>query len=173
MRKGIVSALVLSIGAGTVGGCSSKAGTGALIGGGGGALIGGLIGSGSGARAGEGALIGAGVGAIAGGLIGHGMDKSDEKEEKERQRLEAERERQYYSGGPTYGGQPMVAKSQQVTANDVVEWTRKGVKTEVIVDRIERSGQSFYLSAAEENMMRDARVSDEVIGAMKRNRRQY
>jgi hypothetical protein len=168
-RKAIVSALVVSIGAGATVGCESKAGTGALVGGAGGALVGGLIGSGSHARAGEGALIGAGVGALAGGLVGLGMDKSDEKKEKQRQEAELARERSYYNDGPTYAGQRMVAKTT-VTRDDVIEWTRKGVKTEVIVDRIERSGQVFVVTAADENMMRDAGVSPDVILAMKRTR---
>lgn len=66
-------------------GCESKAGNGALIGAGVGALAGGVIGNntGSGHTAG-GALIGAGAGAIAGGLIGHGMDESDRKKEEAR-----------------------------------------------------------------------------------------
>lgn len=167
MRRAIVSALVLSLGAGATVGCESKAGTGALVGGAGGALVGGLIGSGSHARAGEGALIGAGVGALAGGLVGLGMDKSDEKKAKEKREAEEARERSYYNDGPTYTGRPIVAKTT-ITRDDVIEWTRKGVKTDVIVDRIERSGQAFIVTAADENMMRDAGVNSDVILAMKR-----
>src|SRR4051794_38056093 len=118
MRKAVVSALVLSVGVGSMVGCDSKAGTGALVGGAGGALVGGLIGSGSHARAGEGALIGGAVGALGGALVGHGMDKSDEKKAREQRDAEAAREHQYYNGGPTYQGQAMVAKTQ-VTPNDV------------------------------------------------------
>ncbi|MBC7783030.1 MAG: glycine zipper 2TM domain-containing protein [Burkholderiales bacterium] len=61
-------------------GCQTKAGTGALIGGAGGALVGGLIGSYSHQRAGEGALIGGAVGAIGGALVGNAMDENDKKE---------------------------------------------------------------------------------------------
>jgi uncharacterized protein YcfJ len=62
-----------------VGGCESKAGTGALIGAGGGALLGQAIGGNT-----TGTLIGAAAGAAGGALIGHTMDKSDEKKEKEK-----------------------------------------------------------------------------------------
>lgn len=58
-------------------GCKTKAGTGAIVGGLGGAAVGGLIGSYSHARAGEGALIGGVVGAAGGALVGHAMDEND------------------------------------------------------------------------------------------------
>lgn len=60
-------------------GCESKAGTGALIGAAGGALLGQAIGGNT-----TGTLIGAAAGAGGGALIGHAMDKSDEKKEKEK-----------------------------------------------------------------------------------------
>lgn len=58
----------------TVVGCSTKAGTGSLIGAGGGALVGGIIGKLTGNTA-VGAAIGGAVGAGAGALIGNHMDK--------------------------------------------------------------------------------------------------
>jgi outer membrane lipoprotein SlyB len=75
----IIGSLLLSSG------CQSKAGTGALIGTGVGALAGGIIGNntGKGHTAG-GAAIGAGVGAISGALVGHAMDESDRKKEEAR-----------------------------------------------------------------------------------------
>lgn len=60
-----------------VGGCETKAQSGALIGAGAGALAGQAIGHNT-----TGTLIGAGAGAVGGLLIGHAMDKSDEKKEK-------------------------------------------------------------------------------------------
>ena len=63
-------------------GCANDAGNGALIGGGVGALAGGIIGHQSGHAAG-GALIGGGVGALAGGLIGHASDENKIEQRKQ------------------------------------------------------------------------------------------
>src|SRR3954471_22802690 len=90
-------------------GCETKAGTGALVGGAGGAAVGGLIGSMSHARAGEGALIGAGVGAIGGALVGNEMDKQDRQREREREYTDGEYRREAYS--------------EAVSKRDVVKWT--------------------------------------------------
>src|SRR3954467_6399173 len=116
MKKMCSWALIGSIGfAGA--GCETKGGTGALIGAGSGAAIGGLIGSNSHARAGEGALIGAGGGALGGALVGNAMDENDRKEAHRREKEDRayyERNGNYpadsYSGGP-------------VTTHDVVRWT--------------------------------------------------
>lgn len=62
--------------------CSTKTGTGALVGAGGGALLGGIIGKIAGNTA-VGAAIGAGVGAGAGALIGKKMDKVKAQAEQE------------------------------------------------------------------------------------------
>ena len=59
-------------------GCATKQGTGSLIGGGGGAIIGGIIGKLAGNTA-VGAAIGGAVGAGAGAIIGHHMDKVAEQ----------------------------------------------------------------------------------------------
>ena len=59
--------------------CATKAGTGALIGGGGGAVVGAGVGAlaGGGKGAVIGGAVGAGVGAGAGAVIGHYMDKQE------------------------------------------------------------------------------------------------
>jgi hypothetical protein len=49
----------------------------------------------------------------------------------------------------------------------VIDWTRRGDRDEQIIDRIDRSRSVFYLSSRDENQLRDAGVSDEVIRAMK------
>jgi uncharacterized protein YcfJ len=87
-RKTVVTCLLL-ISLATPG-CASKTGTGAIVGGVGGAAVGGLIGSKSHARAGEGALIGGAVGAIGGALVGNSMDNADQKKAREQ-----EQERSY------------------------------------------------------------------------------
>lgn len=164
-RAVVVGALVSAMGVGSLAGCANNTGNGALIGAGVGGLAGGIIGNQSGHATG-GALIGAGAGALGGALIGNSMDRNEEKKERERREAEAARERAYYNDGPTYQGQRMVARTT-VTKEDVVDWSRRGVKDEVIVDRIERSGQVFRLSAADENWMRDSHVSEDVIRTMR------
>ena len=132
-------------------GCSTKAGTGAIVGGVGGALVGGAIGNNRGSHNGAGgAAIGAGVGAIGGALVGHGMDKADEKnasEQRERDQYAARQPSSYTRPVATTPPPPAPARatpsqtpSSTITRGDVVDWTRQGVKEEIIIDRIQRSG---------------------------------
>lgn len=152
-------------------GCESNAGTGTAIGAGAGAGAGALIGSavaGSGART-EGALVGAGVGALVGGLTGHAIGKNEDRKQAERERRA--RQDRMYADRPApppatatpVGAQPM----QALTTADVIRWTHTGVQEAVIIDRIERSGTRFNLTAADERQLRDAGVSENVIRAMK------
>src|SRR3954471_16506099 len=96
IRTGVKAALILSTLI-PMAGCANKTETGAVAGGAGGAVIGGLIGSGSHPRAGEGALIGGAIGAIGGALVGNAADKEDAKREADRRSYEQQRERNYYS----------------------------------------------------------------------------
>jgi uncharacterized protein YcfJ len=137
-------------------GCETKAGTGALVGGAGGAAVGGGIGSFSHSRAGEGALIGGAVGAVGGAVVGNEMDKKDQRD-RERASRRA-REERYDS-------------DRRVTKKDVIKWTKDGVKDEIIIDRIDRSGTVFRMTAADENDLRDAGVSEDVVRAMKNTAR--
>jgi surface antigen len=75
-RKGLMAVVAVGLGLGSVG-CASNAGTGALIGGAGGALAGAAIGSHSHSRAGAGALIGGAVGALGGAVIGSEIDRQE------------------------------------------------------------------------------------------------
>jgi hypothetical protein len=155
--------------AAAIAGCETKAGTGAVVGGAGGAAVGGLIGSNSHARAGEGALIGGAIGALGGGLIGHSMDKQD----KEQARKENEYQQQTYQEPSTTSTRQRpytTASPSSVTQTQVIEWSRTGVKEDLIIDRIQRSGQTFTVTAADEKQMRDAGVTPSVINAMKTNR---
>ena len=77
-KSAAVAVLAAAMGMSSVG-CETKAQTGALVGAGGGALLGGAIGSLSHSRAGAGAAIGAGVGALGGYVVGNEMDKKDQK----------------------------------------------------------------------------------------------
>jgi uncharacterized protein YcfJ len=89
-HKLIGGSLLVALGLGAAG-CANNAQNGALIGGGAGALLGGVVGNnvrhGHGhhrhGHTAEGALIGAGVGAVGGYIIGNEMDK---KEQRDRER---------------------------------------------------------------------------------------
>lgn len=159
---GILSAIVLGSG-----GCENKAQNGALIGAGGGALVGGILGNnvGRGGRTAEGALIGAGVGAVGGYIVGNEMDKKDAKE-REAAAYQNRSARQSYDDGRSVSA-PAPQPANAVRKQDVIGWTVRGVKDEVIIDRVQRSGTVFHLSAADENELRDAGVSEEVVRAMK------
>jgi uncharacterized protein YcfJ len=141
--------LMFGIGAGIVG-CANKTENGALVGGAGGAAVGAGIGSVSHSRAGEGALIGGAIGALGGALVGHSMDKQDERDDRYAER---DYDRRH--------------KSEWVSKSEVIDWTQRGTNDDVIIDRIERSGTVFHLTAADENDLRDRGVDEPVIRAMK------
>jgi uncharacterized protein YcfJ len=155
-----VSVVVLAALALCAAGCETKAQTGALVGTGVGAGLGAIIGNQAGGHARTGALIGAGVGAAGGYIAGNEMDKADERRAREyQQSTRSNRESRYDN------------PQNSITTNDVIRWTDQGVKDEVIIDRIERSGQVMPLSVADENRLRDAQVSEEVIRAIKNTSR--
>ena len=134
--------------AAAVSGCQSDAANGALLGGAAGAGIGAIVGHNSHGRTVEGALIGGAIGAIGGGLIGNEMDKDEA------------RQKQGYAT-------TIVRRSQPITKDDVIAWTASGVHEDVILDRIQRSDTVFHLTTADENQLRDAGVTDQVIQAMR------
>jgi len=142
----ILSILVLALGA-SVTGCATNTETGMLVGGAGGAAAGAAIGSASG-HAGSGAVIGGAIGLIGGGLVGNSMDQADRRHDEQNQ----------YSAA---------APSAPITRDDVVAWSRQGTGDEVIIDRIERNGTVFHLTAADEDALRGQGVSDDVLRAMK------
>ena len=120
-------------------------GSGALIGAGTGALIGGANG-----RGGGGALIGAAVGAIAGGLIGHSMDQDQQA------RLRAQAPQTYVR----------VDQGQPLGVADVKALAAAGVGDNVIISQIRNSRTVYHLSAADIIDLRDAGVSNPVIDFM-------
>ena len=93
MRSMVIGAVLLSFVTGSFG-CASKTGTGALVGGVGGAVVGGALGAHSG-NAGKGALIGAAVGGVGGALVGNGMDQADRDRERREERDRFEYQRRY------------------------------------------------------------------------------
>jgi hypothetical protein len=159
--KLISLALLGGTGLGALAGCESKAGTGALVGGAAGAGIGAIIGHNSHNRTGSGALIGGAVGALGGALVGNEMDKAAQRKEQEERNRDRET---YYDGGSRSSS---YASSSRVSQQDVIAWTSRGMRDSEIIDRIDRSGTVFHLTAADENHLRDANVSEDVIREMK------
>ena len=161
-RNGVFvrSTLALLLGASVVG-CESKAGTGALVGGAAGAGIGAIIGHNSHGRTGSGALIGGAVGALGGAIVGNEMDKDDARKEAQARRND---DRNYQAPPPPPRN---YARYDRVTRDDVITWTHQGLRDSDIMDRIDRSGTVFHLTASDENQLRDAGVGEDVIREMK------
>src|SRR5688572_17205281 len=160
VRRAVMSVLSLGVVWAAGAGCQSKAGTGALAGGGAGAGLGAIIGHQSG-KTGQGAAIGAAVGAIGGALIGNEMDKNDRRNHDRQHRASD------YSETSEPAERPAAGRSGGVTKEDVVRWTQRGDRDDLIVDRIEQSGTTVRLSSRDENDLRDRGVSEDVIRAMK------
>ena len=159
-----VSTLLLgSLSLGLLTGCETKAGTGALVGGAAGAGIGAIIGHNSHGHTAGGALIGGAVGALGGALVGNEMDKADRRHEEERTTVIERR---------TYVAvQPPPPVDTRVSKQDVIAMSNRGFRDGEIIDRIDRSGTVYHLSAADENDLRDARVSENVIREMRETAR--
>jgi len=135
-------------------GCVNPDGTqnytasGALMGGGAGALTGAVIG---GSRNGPGgALIGAAVGAIAGGLVGNSMDQEQQA------RLRAQSPQTY----------ARVDHGQPLSVADVKALARAGISEDVIINQINASRTVFRLSAADIIDLRDSGVPDKIVNYM-------
>jgi surface antigen len=148
--------LAIGVAVPLVAGCANNTESGAAIGAGAGAALGAGVGSLVHSSAGVGALIGAGAGALSGALIGNAMDEQDKRQTEELRSLQ-----------PTKG----YVQNSTVSKQDVVDWTRRGVKDEIIIDRIDRSGTKFHLTAADENMLREQGVSEDVVREMKQTAR--
>ncbi|MGO9586484.1 MAG: YXWGXW repeat-containing protein [Limisphaerales bacterium] len=123
-------------------------GSGALIGGGAGAVTGAAIGGNR--HGGEDALIGAAVGAVAGGLIGNSMDR----QQQERLRQQAPQ---------TYA---RVDQGQPLSVADVKALAAAGVSDNVIISQIRNSRTVYHLNAADIIDLRNAGVSNPVIDFM-------
>jgi uncharacterized protein YcfJ len=150
MFRRLLRGTLLCVTAAGIIGCQNNTENGALIGGAGGAAVGGAIGSVSHSRAGGGALIGAAVGAIGGAIVGHSLDQADAEND---HAAEREYDRRHVA--------------EQISKADVIDWTHRGVSDDAIIDRIERSGTVFHLTAADENDLRDHEVSEAVIRVMR------
>jgi len=118
---------------------------GGVIGGLIGAIGGGIIGHQSGHGV-EGAAIGAGTGALTGAIIGN------------------------QAGTPGQAAQPAQAtpaiSANQMSMQQIVDLTKQGVNSAVIIDRIRMSNSRFNLTTDDINYLRGQGVSQQVIDAM-------
>lgn len=160
--RGVAAVALVAMAAG----CETKRQTGTAVGAGAGAGLGALIGSqvaADGSRT-EGALVGAAIGALAGGIAGNQIGKSQDQS--------AARSDQRWEVSDSDGRSGTAAgATQRITKADVIDWTREGLRDDVIIDRIQRSGTIFDLTADDEAYLRDQGVSRSVIDAMKATRR--
>lgn len=127
-----------------LGSCESKAGTGALVGGGGGALVGGLAGGGTGA------LIGGAVGAVGGAIIGATLDAHDRDVMQERSPNTLSR----------------IDNGQQLTIGDVKNMSRNGLSDDTIINQLKATNSTYNLSNSQVRDLQDAGVSQRVIDYM-------
>ena len=126
-------------------GTQNNTGSGALIGAGTGALIGGANG-----RGGEGALVGAAIGLLAGGLIGNAIDQDQQT------RLRTQSPQTY----------ARVEQGQPLSVADVKALAGAGISDNVIISQIRNSHTVYHLSAADIIDLRNAGVSNPVIDFM-------
>ncbi|MFI5334816.1 MAG: glycine zipper domain-containing protein, partial [Chlamydiales bacterium] len=124
--------------------CESKAGTGALVGGGGGALVGGLMGGGTGA------LIGGAVGAVGGAVIGYTLDEHDRAVMQQRSPQTLRK----------------IDQGEQLSLQDVKNMSRNGLKDDTIISQIQATNSSFRLTADQIIDLKKSGVSQKVIDYM-------
>lgn len=142
LSLGIVALTVL----GAVG-CQTNTQTGALAGGGVGAVVGGIIGHQFHNTA-AGAVVGAGVGAVTGAAIGNSVDQ---QEARNRALIEGR------LGRPLPGA---------VSVDDAIAMTRAGVDQQVIVDHVNAVGVLRPLETGDIIYLKQNGVSDRVIATM-------
>ena len=136
---------IIFIGACALFSCESKAGTGALVGGGLGAGTGALI-----SPTPAGVLIGAGVGAATGAIIGSALDSSD------RENLE-------HKSPNTMG---KIDRSEQLSIDDVIKMSQAGLTDDKIIGTIHSTGSVYHLSSSDIDELKNAGVSQRVIDFM-------
>jgi hypothetical protein len=123
--------------------------TGAVVGGGLGAVTGALVGGKD--HRGGGALIGAGVGALTGGLIGNAADAADQRAA---------------AAGTAVAAQANAQVAAMAVTNfDLVQMTRAGVGDDVIISTIRSRGGRFDLSPNGLIVLKQSGVSDRVVMA--------
>ncbi len=126
-------------------GCSTHTGTGALVGGGLGAMGGAAI-----TGSGTGALIGAGLGVAAGALVGAVLDAEDRKA------LDRESPRTTRK----------IDRGEQLSTTDVKKMSKAGLSDDVIIHQIDATHSVFHLSSADIIDLKKAGVSQRIINHM-------
>jgi hypothetical protein len=143
----LAAAALLITGCENPNGSPNRTGTGALVGGGFGAMTGALLG---GRHAGEGALIGGALGAATGAVVGNVMDTN------ERERLRAQ-------APATYA---RIEQAQPLYPQDIKAMTASGVPDDVIISQIQSTRSIYHLSSPDIIDLHNAGVSSRVIDYM-------
>lgn len=158
MMKNILTVIICAGLCAHAAGCQSspnRAGEGAVIGGLIGAGAGAIIGHQSGERD-KGALIGGLAGALAGGLTGSQVQKEPAQQSQPGQAVQ-----------PAQPQQPArAANPSQMSVEQIIDMTRRGVHEDVIADRIRLTGSRFTLSPADVEYLQQNGVHQKVIAAM-------
>lgn len=125
--------------------CQTKAGTGALAGGGIGATAGALI-----THSPSGALIGGAIGATSGAIIGASLDASDRDAMEKQNRDTLKR----------------IDQREPLSIEDIKEMSKAGLKDKVIIDQIHATESTYSLTKDQILDLQTSGVSEPVIDAM-------
>jgi outer membrane lipoprotein SlyB len=125
--------------------CESKAGTGALVGGGIGAVGGGLI-----THSPTGALVGGAIGAATGAVVGAALDSSD------RSKLNSQSPHTVRK----------IDQGEPLSVSDVKKMSKAGLSDDVINSQIDATKSVFHLSTADIVDLKKSGVSQRVINHM-------
>ena len=169
-HKPVVTLLIASLALWPLAGCDSLPGDkktqGAVIGGVGGAVAGGVIAKDNRLL---GALIGGALGAGGGYLIGSQLDKSDP----DRNRDDAVRADKRARENPATPDDARRARTAYinddgyVTMDEVVAMGKAGLSDDEMITRLERTNQFFELTTEQERYLMDHGVSRRVVTAMR------
>lgn len=132
-------------------GCQSRAGTGALVGGGAGALLGNAVAKATGGSRTAGTAIGGMIGAVGGAIAGDSVDQTEKRAEARGQAM------------------AMAQRNAQraPTIPDIVQMSRGGLTDAVIINQIRTTGATYpNLSSQDVTFMHQEGVSSAVIAEM-------
>ena len=146
----VIAAALLAGGCATPYGEPDRTATGALLGGMLGAGTGALIGNAAGHHTAEGAAIGGAAGLLTGAIIGNALDQQH------REMLAAQSPETLQR----------IEQGQPLGLADVKALAKAGVSDEVIISQIRNSRTAYHLSTAEIIDLKDAGVSEKVIDFM-------
>ncbi|MGV3484043.1 MAG: glycine zipper domain-containing protein [Planctomycetaceae bacterium] len=154
----ILSCLCLSAAAFVVPAAAQNTQRGAILGGLGGAVVGGLIGDHN-DKAGAGAAIGGAIGAVSGAVLGNARDK---------EAVALQQREQYYHNQRVYAQQQQHYTQVQasVSVNDVVTMCRSGLSDSVVINQIQSRGAQQQLQVSDIIALHQQGVSEVVISAM-------